>query len=498
MKRGIGLISILTTVYNGYEFLEECANSIVRQEMEEWEWWIGINGHGENGGEALATAIRIKNLYGKQRIHVVNMHSCRGRVESLNTLATYVKGEWVAIVDCDDTWKPSKLIRQVEYILSCGVPVDCVGTFCSYIGDLSGQIPNVQSGIITRAHLENANPVINSSALFRTKWAYWEDRCGLEDYDLWFRMIRRGAHIHVIPDILVHHRLHSHSFFNRGSSQDVGGLRSFYSEGHAARMVAETTVVSSYYPLPSKHTPEMYMEWIVQFWPVCPCALVFYTEPNLVPLFQEIFKGRQALTRVIGIPFTQLRAFKKLSPSVWNEAWAHDPEKEIHSSELYAIWYEKKEFVLRTIDANPFYSEKFVWCDGGICRRPEWVPLLQFFPISSRIPEGKVLLLQIDPFKYEDVLPAEDGICGDFSRRSSVGGGIIASDIAGWKTWSRAYDAMLLRYYLSGRFIGKDQNIMASILLERGDLVVGIQRDMNLGPIYSWFSSLFFLGGLYT
>jgi teichuronic acid biosynthesis glycosyltransferase TuaG len=496
MKKGIGLISILTTVYNGYEFLEECAKSIVLQETGDWEWWVGINGHGVDGGEALAVAIHIQNLYGKGRIHVINMHSCRGRVESLNTLATYAKGEWVAIIDCDDIWKPSKLSRQIEYILSVSGAVDCVGTFCSYIGDLSGHVPNLQSGHITKGHLESSNPVVNSSALFRKKWAYWEDRYGLEDYDLWFRMILRGGRIHVMPDILVQHRLHSQSFFNGCSSQDAGGLRSFYSGGGAMR--AETTVVSCYYPLPSKHSPEMYMEWIVQFWPISPCPLVFYTEPRLVALFQEIFKERCALTRIIGIPLTQLGAFKKLSRYVWEETWAYDPEKEIHSPELYAIWYEKKEFILRTIDANPFYSEKFVWCDAGICRRPEWVPLLELFPISSRIPSGKVLLLQIDPFTYEDIVPAEDGICGDFVRRSSVGGGIIASDIGGWQTWSKAYDAMLLRYHLAGRFIGKDQNIMASIILENRDLVVGIQRDMNLGPIYSWFSSLFFLGGLYT
>jgi teichuronic acid biosynthesis glycosyltransferase TuaG len=496
MKRGIGLISILTTVYNGYEFLEECAKSIVHQETEDWEWWIGINGHGENGGEALAAAVRVQSLYEKRRIHVVNMYSCKGRVESLNTLATYVKGEWVAIIDCDDMWKPSKLSRQIEHILSSSEAIDCVGTFCSYIGDLSGQVPVLQGGHITQEHLDYSNPVINSSALFRKKWAYWEDRCGLEDYDLWFRMIRRGGRIYIMPHILVYHRLHSQSFFNRGSSQEAGGLRSFYRD--ALSITSETTVVSCYYPLPSKHTPEMYMEWMVQFWPICPCALVFYTEPKLVPLFQEIFKDRKTLTRIIGIPFTQLNAFQKLSHSVWKDTWLHDPEKEIHSPELYAIWYEKKEFVLRTIDANPFYSEKFVWCDAGICRRPEWVPLLRHFPISSRIPSGKVLLLQIDPFKSEDLIPGPDGIFGDFKGRSTVGGGIIASDTRGWQTWSRAYDAMLLRYHLSGQFIGKDQNIMASILLQNRDLVVGIQRDMNLGPIYSWFSSLFFLGGLYT
>jgi glycosyltransferase involved in cell wall biosynthesis len=59
------MISILTTVYNGYEFLEECAKSIITQKCEHdglhfsWEWWIGINGHGESGGEAMRIAEKI-------------------------------------------------------------------------------------------------------------------------------------------------------------------------------------------------------------------------------------------------------------------------------------------------------------------------------------------------------------------------------------------------------------------------------------------------------
>jgi hypothetical protein len=56
------MISILTTVKDGYEFLEECAKSIFLQHCHyahislEWEWWIGINGHGDGGAGAFAAA----------------------------------------------------------------------------------------------------------------------------------------------------------------------------------------------------------------------------------------------------------------------------------------------------------------------------------------------------------------------------------------------------------------------------------------------------------
>ena len=217
---------------------------------------------------------------------------------------------------------------------------------------------------------------------------------------------------------------------------------------------------------------------MIGFWPRIKCALVFFTDPVLVPIFQDMLKGREGPTHIIGVPFHELTAFKKLSAEVWSYTRAIDPEQLRHSAELYAIWYEKKEFIARAIEANPFGSDHFVWCDAGICRRPEWVDYLQGFPKREFIPPaGRMLILRIAPFEAQDAQPDKNGIMGNFGERVSVGGGILASDIAGWKSWSKAYDAMLMRYYLADRFIGKDQNIMASMILERPDSVYLVDRS---------------------
>ena len=107
-----------------------------------------------------------------------------------------------------------------------------------------------------------------------------------------------------------------------------------------------------------------------------------------------------------------------------------------------------------------------------------------------------MLLLEIDPFNSEDYIADIHGIKGQFGTRATFGGGILASDITGWNRWSKAYDAMLVRYYLAGRFIGKDQNIFASMALAEPELVVCVKRPSMLGPISGWFYLLFFLSGL--
>jgi glycosyltransferase involved in cell wall biosynthesis len=485
------MISILTTVKGGYEFLEECAKSIFLQHCRyediqlDWEWWIGINGHGESGGDALRIALKIRDAWPQYPIHVINMPEVVGRVAALNTLCARTKGEWVAILDCDDVWEQDKLLTQMIAIKMSPRPIDIIGTHCSYFGSGFLSNPVLLSGWISLDSVLAENPIINSSVLIRREIAVWEDRYNLEDYDLWIRSVRRGCALFNVPHALTRHRIHAASAFNASGAQNLQGLRAHHRIG--------VTVVSAYYPIRSKFTVEQYMGWISAFWPRTECFLVFYTIPELVSMFEELFCSRGSV-KVIGLPLSSFSAFKKLSYKVWLSTKLLDKESS-HTPELYAMWYEKKEFILRTIELNPFCSDRFVWCDAGIGRIPEFISVIKRFPRRELIPKRKLLVLEIDPLKPEDC-SIEQGIPGKFDHVTTFGGGILASDAEGWIRWSRAYDAMLMRYYLAGRFIGKDQNIMASMILQEPELAIVVKRPPSLGPIAGWFYLLLFLSGV--
>lgn len=258
-------------------------------------------------------------------------------------------------------------------------------------------------------------------------------------------------------------------------------------------MIGAPTVVTAYYPIPSKMPIEKYIDLIFHFWPKMKCSLIFFTDPKIAPQFEELFKQKEGRTIVIGIPFEELRAFHKLSSNIWIHTKQYDPEYKMHSPELYAIWYEKKEFILRAIELNPFNSEQFIWCDAGIGRFPDWISKLAGFPLASKIPSNKMLVLRLSPFEGK---ADKYGIYGNFKEEITVGGGILASDINGWKSWSKAYDAMLMKYYLTDRFIGKDQNIMASMILKNPESVIMIDPPANLNTIQRWFFLLLYLGGV--
>lgn len=229
-------VTILTPVANGWDYLKEAAMSVFLQRTTSsattpfrWEWWIGINGHGPTGGPALALAHALQAIADQHveggTVHVVNLPTVRGKVAALHRLAEYAKGEWLAILDCDDIWDPCKLLHQKVASEGAARGAGVIGTWTWYFGQLESGGPALPAGWIPPELLARENPIINSSVLLRREWALWREGWpGLEDYDLWIRLGKMGVKMFNVPARLVHHRLHAASAFNASGVQDVAGL----------------------------------------------------------------------------------------------------------------------------------------------------------------------------------------------------------------------------------------------------------------------------------
>ena len=252
-------------------------------------------------------------------------------------------------------------------------------------------------------------------------------------------------------------------------------------------------VVSAFYKIPSKNSLEEYLAWIDPFFKDMPFNLVLFTEPALAPTFKTMRQQWADRTLIIELPLRDFNAFKKWGEYTWVKALAQDHEiytGTSHSPELYATWYEKKEFILRAIELKAFGADRFVWCDAGILRYPHWLPHIQRFPMEQFIPAGKMTLLQMGDFQPDDTV---DTVFRDVHR---VGGGIQAADSETWKWWSIQYDNMMVRYQLSNRFVGKDQNLMASLCLLHPERIVLVPTHEKFNGHAKWFWLLFYLSGV--
>jgi hypothetical protein len=248
-------------------------------------------------------------------------------------------------------------------------------------------------------------------------------------------------------------------------------------------------VVSAFYRIPSKYSIEQYFEWIIPFFSSCPFQLVLFTEPILIEKFLQIRWKYMDRTIFVALPLSEWGAVKRYGVEMWQNEKKKDHE-ESHTTELYCTWYEKKEFVKKAIGMNAFNAEYFVWCDAGILRFPQWIPSLQSFPLASRIEKGKMTFLQVEKFLPEDTWNK------DFQREDHLGGGIQAADKETWLWWYDEYDKMLQTFLNAKKFVGKDQNILASCYLSNPEKYRLIVPPPKMDGYSLWFWLLLWLSGI--
>jgi glycosyltransferase involved in cell wall biosynthesis len=204
------MISILMPVYNGIEYISESVQSVLDQTFGDWELIIAVNGH-----EPGSFVYKIARDYAEidDRICVYDLHEIKGKANALNAIIPLCKYDYVAILDVDDIWLPTKLAVQAELLSKD--QYDVVGSKCVYFENLEGVIPQIPDGDFSDFNFKLVNPVINSSAVLRKELAHWkEEFAGVEDYELWTRLRRANKRFYNFEDVLVKHRVHQNSAFN--------------------------------------------------------------------------------------------------------------------------------------------------------------------------------------------------------------------------------------------------------------------------------------------
>ena len=207
------MISILIPIYNGIEFIEESVSSVLRQNYDNWELLIGVNGHPQNSDTYL-----IAKKYEKKnaKIRVFDFHQIKGKSNTLNEMIKYCKYDYVALLDVDDIWHDEKLTVQAQLLNH----FDVIGSKCVWFGNRAGVIPYIPVEDISNFNFASVNPIINSSSIIRKELCHWNEN-GIEDYDLWLRLRKQNKRFYNCKAVLVRHRIHNTSAFNSKGNDDL-------------------------------------------------------------------------------------------------------------------------------------------------------------------------------------------------------------------------------------------------------------------------------------
>ena len=226
-------VSVIIPLYNGIEYLPQAVASVVNQTHNIWELIIGVNGHAPNSDiEKKANEIKNMFIYDNNRIYV-KYYTTKGAPLTLNAIARDCKYDYVAFLDADDYWDPSKLEKQLFNITLNNN--DVIGTCCRYIGmeviSSDGIISTYISPDTPKNNLDitnhdifKSNPLIHSSILIKKELIDFDDHF-VYDYNLWFKLFLQKKKFFNIPEILVYHRIHKNSAYNNSNSNYLDEMR---------------------------------------------------------------------------------------------------------------------------------------------------------------------------------------------------------------------------------------------------------------------------------
>jgi glycosyltransferase involved in cell wall biosynthesis len=191
------MISILMPILYYSNNIANAIQSIILQTYEKWELIIGVNSKITKFDKVWVFLSKLENS--KIKIMVLN---CGNRSDSLNTLYKYARFEWIGINDINDMWLYDKLEQQM-YIAS-GSEYKIIGTQIKYKENkyFSKSIPTRD---ISEFNFCEENPINSSSVIIhRSTNPYWDNKWSPhEDYDLWFRLKKRGLKFYNLHGFYV-------------------------------------------------------------------------------------------------------------------------------------------------------------------------------------------------------------------------------------------------------------------------------------------------------
>lgn len=204
-------VSVVMSVHNGEEFLEEAMESILNQTYRDFEFIILDDDSTDRSPEIIKTFAEQD-----KRIRVVTNEANLGLTKALNKGISLASGKYLARMDADDISYPQRLAKQVQF-LEKYPEIGLLGSAVQVVhgdGVFGPIITNPETHNLIKWALCYYCPLVHPSAMVRYELfsteSYLEDRKYSQDYDLWTRLIWHTKAANL-QDVLLQLRKHRKS-----------------------------------------------------------------------------------------------------------------------------------------------------------------------------------------------------------------------------------------------------------------------------------------------
>ncbi|WP_319508429.1 glycosyltransferase [uncultured Methanolobus sp.] len=213
-------VSVIMNCYNCSKYLKEAIDSVYAQTYTDWEiiFWDNVSTDG-SAGIAQSYDSKLRYFCGDKNVPLGNAR---------NLAINKAKGQYIAFLDCDDIWLPSKMEKQIA-LFESNPDLKLVFCDCNIVNfqhDFLYRAFSVQPpsrGFVFNELLLSNNfiplvTVVVKNSVFNAVGTFNNEYKIAEEYELFLRIAYK-YHLDYVDEALAEYRVHDNNWSHR---QDIG------------------------------------------------------------------------------------------------------------------------------------------------------------------------------------------------------------------------------------------------------------------------------------
>ncbi len=233
------LVSVVMPVYNAEAFIARAIRSVLQQTYTHFELLVIDDGSTDNSLEIL------KSFLSDTRINLYYNTIGKGVASTRNLAISKAKGRYIAFLDSDDSWFPTKLEKQVAFMQTHNYQLSYTqyqqvneqGKFLKYINYIPSRLD--YNDALKKNYIGCLTAMYDAQTLGKQ---YMPEIPQSEDFGLWLSILKKTDAAYCVKEVLA-------SYTIRNKSLSNSKLRVLKHDWHLYRNIEKLSWLSSVYYL---------------------------------------------------------------------------------------------------------------------------------------------------------------------------------------------------------------------------------------------------------
>jgi glycosyltransferase involved in cell wall biosynthesis len=209
-------VSVTIASFNHEKYIRECLQSVLDQTYQDFEIIVTDDGSSDRSAEVIKE-------FSDPRIKLYTYGENKGACTALNHCIQKASGEYIAVLNSDDAWNPTKLAKQVTF-LDSHPEMGAVFSRVQFVNEHSQLLSplnyahyyvfernNMTRYAFLNLFFSGVNCLCHPSIMIRKKCydqigLYDERMANLPDLDMWVKLCLRFE-IHILEEKLIRFRV---------------------------------------------------------------------------------------------------------------------------------------------------------------------------------------------------------------------------------------------------------------------------------------------------